>query len=309
MSAPNNFDINHMTPTLEMRAGELVVTLAPSVGGAIANFYSQRGTQQQHWLRPQKNPNPALPWAMASYPLVPFANRIRDGRSRFGPRPLNLPANYPDSRHAIHGTAWQQPWQVVSQGADHATLSLDSPAGVWPYAFRAEQQFTLHAITGLTLALSVTNTDTVDMPVGIGHHPYLPHRTGTRLSTGVQAMWQSDAEVMPTKLQTPEFLDTLRNGIVLDTLDLDNNFIGWNHQARVDWPDTGTALLMTAQAPFDYFVLYCPQGANMFCIEPVSNCTDWMNLAQQGQGDVGGQLLAPGATLHTRMVLQPIWPA
>ena len=298
-----------MTPIIELRAGELVATLAPTVGGAIASFYSQRGTQQQHWLRPNDAPNPAMPWAMASYPLVPFANRIRDGRSNFGPRPLHLPANYPDSRHAIHGTAWQQPWQVVSHGADYATLALDSPTGVWPYAFRAEQQFTLDAQAGLSVALSVTNTDTVEMPVGIGHHPYLPHRAGTRLSTGVQAMWGGDAEAMPTTLQTPDFLATLRNGIVLDTLDLDNNFTGWTHQARVDWPDTGTALMMTAQAPFDYFVLYCPKGADMFCIEPVTNCTDWMNLAQQGQGDVGGQLLAPGATLHTTMGLQPIWPA
>jgi aldose 1-epimerase len=297
-----------MTPTLELRAGELVATLAPTVGGSIASFYSQRGQQRQHWLRPNDAPDPAKPWAMASFPLVPYANRIRDGRSSFGPRPLNLAANYPDSKHAIHGTAWQQPWQVVGQGADHATLALDSPAGVWPYAFRAVQQFTLDAQTGLTVEMSVTNTDTVDLPVGLGHHPYLPHRAGTRLTTDVKAMWGGDAEVMPTTLQTPDFLAALRSGITLDTLDLDNNFTGWSHQARVDWPDTGTALLMTAQAPFDYFVLYCPKGADMFCIEPVSNCTDWMNLAQKGQGDVGGQLLAPGATLHTTMGLQPIWP-
>ena len=298
-----------MNPTLELRAGELVTILAPTVGGAIANFYSQRGGQQQHWLRPNTAPNPATPWTMASYPLVPFANRIRDGRSSFGPRPLNLPANYPDSKHAIHGTAWQQPWQVIDQGVDHATLALDSPAAEWPYAFRAVQRFTLDAQTGLTVVLSVTNTDTVDMPVGLGHHPYLPHRAGTRLTTDVQAMWAGDAEVMPTTLQTPEFLNTLRNGIVLDSLDLDNNFTGWMQQARVDWPDTGTALVMTAQAPFNYFVLYCPKGADMFCIEPVTNCTDWMNLAQQGQTNVGGQLLAPGATLHATMGLQPIWPA
>ncbi|MEO5795529.1 MAG: aldose 1-epimerase [Rhodoferax sp.] len=298
-----------MTPILELRAGELIATLAPAVGGAIASFYSQRGDQQQHWLRPNTAPNPATPWTMASYPLVPYANRIRDGRSSFGPRALNLPANYPDSKHAIHGTAWQQAWQVVSQGSDHATLALDSPAGVWPYSFRAEQRFTLDAQAGLTVVLSVTNTDTVDMPVGVGHHPYVPHRAGTRLTTDVQAMWGGDAEVMPTTLQTPDFLAAMRNGVTLDTLDLDNNFIGWNQQARVDWPDTGTALVMTAQTPFDYFVLYCPKGGEIFCIEPVTNCTDWMNLAQQGQGDVGGQLLAPGATLHTTMGLQPIWPA
>ncbi len=299
-----------MTSLIALRAGEMVATLAPLVGGSVASFYSQRGGQQQHWLRPNHQPDPATPWAMASFPLLPYANRIRHGRSQYGPRPLQLAANYPDSIHAIHGTAWLQPWQVQDAGADHATLVLHSPAGAgdWPYAFRAEQRFQLDAVSGLAVQLSITNTDTVAQPVGLGHHPYLPHRPGTRLTTSVQAMWGGDAEVMPTTLQTPAFLDTLRSGIVVSTLDLDNNFIGWNRHARVDWPDTGTALLMTAQAPFDYFVLYCPQGGEIFCIEPVSNCTDWMNLAQQGQGDVGGQLLAPGATLHTTMGLQPVWP-
>lgn len=298
-----------MTSSIELRAGELALTLAPQVGGAIARFYSQRGSRQQHWLRPADTLDPASPWSMASFPLAPFSNRIRDGRSSFGPRALNLAANTAGSRHAIHGTVWQQPWQVLDQGADHATLALRCTPGGWPYAFRAVQQFRLDAQTGLSLDLSLTNLDSVEMPVGLGHHPYLPHRPGTRLSTGVQAMWGGDAEVLPTSLQTPAFLEALRSGIALDTLDLDNNFTGWNHQARVDWPDTGTALLMRAQAPLDYLVLYCPPGKDFFCLEPVSNCTDWMNLAQQGQGDVGGQLLAPGGTLQTRMTLLPIWPA
>ena len=111
-----------MTSSIELRAGELHLTLAPQVGGSIARFYSQRGDQQQQWLRAADTLDPAKPWTMGSFPLVPYANRIRDGRSSFGPRALHLAANYPDSKHAIHGTAWQQPWQVLTQGTDHATL-------------------------------------------------------------------------------------------------------------------------------------------------------------------------------------------
>jgi aldose 1-epimerase len=44
-------------------------------------------------------------------------------------------------------------------------------------------------------------------------------------------------------------------------------------------------------------------------MEPVSNCTDWMNLAQQGIGPVGGTMLAPGETLVGRFELRPIVPA
>ena len=33
------------------------------------------------------------------------------------------------------------------------------------------------------------------------------------------------------------------------------------------------ALVMAAEAPLDFFVLYCPRGADHFCAEPVSQCT------------------------------------
>ena len=59
-----------MNPTLTLRAGELTATLAPNVGGSIASFYSQRGSQQQHWLRPNNAPDPAMPWAMVQRPAI-----------------------------------------------------------------------------------------------------------------------------------------------------------------------------------------------------------------------------------------------
>jgi aldose 1-epimerase len=65
---------------------------------------------------------------------------------------------------------------------------------------------------------------------------------------------------------------------------------------------------MEAQPPLNYFVLYCPRGYDYFCAEPVSQCTDWLNLLPHyGQGALGGSRLAPGETLQVRFTLRPEW--
>jgi aldose 1-epimerase len=111
-------------------------------------------------------------------------------------------------------------------------------------------------------------------------------------------MWRADAEVMPVALEAGAEVTRLRAGVALSALDLDNNFAGWRRQARIEWPDAGRTLVLAAEAPLDFFVLYCPRGGTHFCAEPVSQCTDAINLAgRHGPQEIGGTVLAPGQTL------------
>ena len=121
-----------------------------------------------------------------------------------------------------------------------------------------------------------------------------------------------DAEVMPTTLEAGEAVKRLGSGVVLSELDLDNNFVGWDREAVVEWPADADgprrSLVMRAQPPLDYFVVYCPRGFDHFCAEPVSQCTDWLNLLPQyGHGPLGGARLAPGETLSAQFDLVPSW--
>jgi aldose 1-epimerase len=289
---------------LTLRSGDLRLDIAPAIGGSIARLSSTRGSDEFHWLRPASEAalSACNPLGMASFPLVPWCNRIRDGRSDAGPRPIRLAPNYGDSPHTIHGTGWQRPWQVASTLPNEARLVLEHPAGEWPYAFLAQQCIELDG-DAMHVRMTVTNEDSVAMPLGLGHHPYLPHRPGTRLTVDVERMWAGDAQVMPTGLTTPPFLDDLRRGIALAELDLDNNFTGWSRRATVDWPRERARLTMTAEPPLDFFVLYSPRIYDFFCIEPVSNCTDWLNLPDHPAAERGGTLLAPGATADMRFSL------
>ena len=305
---------------VRLAAGELRLELAPVVGGSIASFtrlwHEQGKDCALQWLRPASAGGLLGhdPLAMASFPLLPFCNRIRMGRASFEGREIRFPPNHPagNSPHPLHGIGWQRPWHVRSTGAADAVLTLAVAASdAWPWSFSARQEFALSA-RQLTVTMMLTNDDTAAMPAGIGHHPYFPHEPGTRLTTVTAAMWQGDAEVMPLDLETGGAVDQLRAGVQLAELDLDNNFTGWQRSARIDWPadlhGPARSLTMAAEAPLDYFVLYCPRGLDHFCAEPVSQCTDWLNLMlRYGPGPLGGSRLEPGESVVARFTLTPRW--
>lgn len=301
-----------------LAAGELRATIAPQAGGSIASFsraWREAGRQRElHWLRPASAQGLAArnPLEMASFPLVPFCNRIRNGRASFEGREIRMPPNHPgeDSPHPLHGIGWLRPWDVVASSDTEALLALDVAASpAWPWHFSAHQHYTLTP-TELRVAMSLRNHDTAAMPAGIGHHPYYPHRPGTRITSAAEAMWTTDAQVLPVALEDTQAVRQLRDGVELSRLHLDNNFTGWQRRTVIEWPadvhGPARSLTMAAQAPLDFFVLYCPPGYDYFCAEPVSQCTDWLNLAGAYSRDaIGGARIEPGGELTAHFVLRP----
>lgn len=281
-----------------LQDGDAVLDIAPSIGGAIAAYYNMRDGRRFDWLRPATAAalETRLPVGMASYPLMPFCNRIREGRFRFGGREVHLPLNV-DEPHALHGFAWQRSWQCVAQSASQATLRMEHVGGDWPWPFVAEQTYRLKA-GALHVSMQIINRSDEPMPAGMGHHPYMLHRPGTRLQVDVERMWEGDHEVMPTQLSQPAFLDALREGTLLAPLVCDNNFVGWRRRARVQWPHENRQLTLAANSPLDFFVLYSPDDKDHFCIEGVSNCTDAFNLSHLPRAQSGGNVIAPGEALR-----------
>src|ERR1700758_1748455 len=62
-----------------LSAGALRAVLAPEVGGALAAFYEVTPDGPLHWLRPAVAEAFEVrdPLGMASFPLLPYCNRIR----------------------------------------------------------------------------------------------------------------------------------------------------------------------------------------------------------------------------------------
>jgi aldose 1-epimerase len=105
--------------------------------------------------------------------LVPWPNRLRDGRFRFGGRDLQLPLTEPDKGNAIHGLGRFVPWEVVEATPDRARLRLFVPPQIgYPFALEVEVEHILDG-HGLTVRTIGHNIGDAELPFGAGFHPYL----------------------------------------------------------------------------------------------------------------------------------------
>ena len=291
---------------ITLRAGRASVGIAPGIGGSITHFRWLDGAHLHDWLRPATADDLAARTAdrLACFPLVPVSNRIRDGRFAFGAHAVSLPLNQWPQPHAEHGHGWQSAWSVVAREDDRLTIEYDHAAGAWPFPYRARQAFALTA-DELRVTLSIDNRGRETMPAGLGLHPYFPRTGRCTLAAAVDAMWATDAEVMPTQLvgADPRLADG--SGLPIAEAVLDNAFTGWRRQATIQWPERGASLALDADPPLGFLVVYTPLGEDYFCAEPVSHCTDAFNFAAQGRGDTGMLTLMPGASLGSTVRFRP----
>ena len=294
-----------MTATLELRAGAMRVVLAPDVGGSIA-AYEWRGRAV---LRPASADALARGEVreFASYPLVPFSNRIANATLHWLGAAYPLPCYLPGQAHAIHGNGWQRRWDLVERAPSQATLELKHDAAgaralEWPFPYRARQTFAL-AEDSLTLTHVIENTGATAFPFGLGWHPFFPRTATTLLQFRAASVWLTDATQLPTRRESvPRQWDFPSARPIGDTT-LDHCFAGWQPPASVRSPERGLAVSIDADATCGHLVVYLPRGADHLAIEPVTHMTDAFNRAAAGEAATGTRVLAPGETFSCTMQL------
>ena len=278
--------------------GRHEAAVAPALGGSILYFRSAVETRVVDWLRPTANASIVAgdPLGTACFPLVPYSNRIRGGRFVFEGRNIELPPNFGDHPHSIHGVGWQAPWRVVEASAGTLVLEYRHQADAWPFDFSARQHFALND-SGLAVTVELVNEGEARMPAGIGLHPYFPRTPMTRVQANAEEMWRVDDEVMPVERVMPPRDRDPNAGIAADKVALDNVFSGWDGTAVIEWPERRASLKIAADEAFGFFVLFTPPGEDFLCVEPVSHVTDAFNMAEAGAADTGMRVLDPGESL------------
>lgn len=268
---------------IELRSGNSAATLLPQLGGSIGAF----SVGGRDILRPTPE-GAADPLETACFPLVPYANRIADGRFAFAGKSYRLPPNVAGFEHPLHGLGWLKPWSVAAREQDSAVLSCAHRAdGDWPWDWSALQRFEL-TDGALRVVLEVTNLSAEAMPCGLGQHPYFVRPPGGRLAFAASAVWLNDARMIPRETAPADhFGDFARGAAPCGEALTDNCWTGWDGVAS--WAG---AEVRSAQAGFLH--VFAPPGEDFLCIEPTSQMPDALN-----QGDyaaAGGKALAPGET-------------
>ena len=105
--------------------------------------------------------------------LVPWPNRIRDGRYPWAGKTQQLVLSEPPRHNASHGLARYVPWTVVEHGDSQVVceLTIFTQPG-WPGILHVRLTYRL-TDDGLHVSLDATNVGDSDVPFGYGAHPYL----------------------------------------------------------------------------------------------------------------------------------------
>ncbi len=142
---------------IELEAGTAYLTIDAEAGGRLVQL-EVAGTK----LLKDDRSGGDLTWG--SYPMAPWAGRVRHGRFTFDGVEHQLPINL--LPHAIHGTTFTMPWEVVDAGRDYCELRCPL---TWSFGGTAHQHIALDE-RGLTCMLSVYAQQQA-MPAVVGWHP------------------------------------------------------------------------------------------------------------------------------------------
>lgn len=244
--------------------------VVPSVGGRIGALRAldTRGTATDLLVTGAPGDDPLL-WGC--YPMAPFAGRLRDATLRFAGRRHHLTANA--APHALHGTVFDRPWNVLDSGRSHAELQIDL---AWPLGGRAHQHLQL-----LDDALVCTLTVVADdrpMPVTIGWHPWFVKPRADHLRFA--AMYRRGADGLPTGELVPP-----------GPRPWDDCFVRPHGALELVYE----RLVVTVASDADHWVVY-DEPAHATCVEPQSGPPDAAHLGL-------ATVLEPGEMLQRVMTI------
>ena len=255
-----------------LRVGDWEAELAPDVGGAITAL-RMAGVP----ILRETRSSPSHPLQTACFAMVPYANRIAQGRFTFNDRPVQIAPNFPPQRHPLHGMGWLTRWNILRH--DDASILLEhqhSGDSAWPWAYRAHQHVSLDR-QGCTVRLMVENLSDETAPMGLGLHPYFRRFADTVLQFEADAMLGIDDEFLPDGESHPvDRLAAWPKGSALPDVLTDHCFTGWSGHARIS-DALGDITLRGFGTPCCH--VFAPPAGDELCVEPVTQTPDAFNRA------------------------------
>ncbi|MBA2555596.1 MAG: aldose 1-epimerase family protein [Geodermatophilaceae bacterium] len=232
----------------ELVSGDQQATIVEVGGGVRAYTHAGRAVLQDY-------PLTAMCDGAHGAPLVPWPNRLGDGRYRFAGVDYRVALTEPEKSNAIHGFLRWSAWRPVRRAPDRIALAIRAhPRQGYPFTLDVEVEYGLDS-NGLSVRTTATNVGDAPCPYGCGQHPYLSPgdalidecllevAAGTRIRTdpdrqlpvGIDAVAGTEFD-----FRQPRRLGSLRIDDAFTDLDRDPQGRAW---VRLHRPDTWTAEL------------------------------------------------------------------
>jgi len=222
--------------------------------------------------------------------LYPFPNRIENGKYIFQNKEYQLPLNFAHENNSIHGLVCEEAFAVIKQESreDYCLLSVEystteNDAG-YPFKTNITIEFILNK-EGFTAKTIIKNTDSKEVPIGDGWHPYF--KTGSAIddcliSLPVDCHYEVNTKMIPTgnKIKQQEFISQKK---------IDNHFFDTGFKVKdntaiaqtiIEDPKKNIQLVIwqeTGINEYNYLQIYTPPDRKSIAIEPMTCLTNAFN--------------------------------
>jgi aldose 1-epimerase len=242
------------------------------------------------------------PLSCCYFPMIPFANRIENGRFEFSGRNLQLAANTPGTPHAMHGHGWLSAWYVTHASRSACAMAfVHEPAHGWPWRYEGTQSFEISG-DQLRIVLGVRNLSSSEMPCGLGFHPYLADRDDASLQFEARHLWNGSAAEFPReRIAVPREFSFATGANVAERVGTDHCYEGWSRSAVVRYAKAPRAIVIEGCEATGFVIVYAP-GRGYFCVEPVTHAVNAPNLATSS--GTGFWTLEPGERRQIAMLIR-----
>lgn len=188
-------------------------------------------------------------------PLIPWPNRLADGKYRFDGVDHQVALTEPTKSNAIHGFLRWRSWRLLHHASAEVTVGAAiHPLTGYPFSLGIQITYRLDE-AGLTVTTTATNVGSDRCPFGAGQHPYLSPGVGTidactvELAAATRVL-TDDERQLPIGVESVDGTDfDFREPRVLSNLAIDHAFTDLTRDRdgrawlRLKGPDGCTAQL------------------------------------------------------------------
>jgi aldose 1-epimerase len=243
--------------------------------------------------------------------LIPWPNRLADGRYRFDGVNHQLALSEPARHNAIHGLLRWRSWRAVQRESDRVVMGIHlHPTPGYPFTLDVSVTYELGE-DGLTVSTDAKNVGERPCPYGTGQHPYLSPGGGSIDDCTLQL--PAATRVLTDSVhQLPSGSEAVAGTVFdfscarrIEDLQVDSPFTDLSRDdrgravTRLSAPDGRTVALWVDES-YPVLEVYTgdtlspPRRRRGLAVEPM---TCWPNAFQNGNGL---QRLEPGQSLSTR---------
>jgi aldose 1-epimerase len=225
--------------------------------------------------------------------LMPWPNRIRDGRYAFAGKRQQLSITEVPKSNSSHGLVRWANWKMSDKTDARLTLTYTShPQPGFPYAFDAEVTYELTS-EGLSVSMKATNCGVDDMPFGMGSHPYFTSGSATVdddvFSCPALSYLDADEQAIPTQELAVDDATDFRSARSLNdaALNLCYTKLLRDGQGRANFDvvraGTSVGVRVWMDRTFDYAMIYTAEDLpgdrrrKSIAIEPMTCAPDAFN--------------------------------